>query len=236
MNKNELIAQYLINKLSESEKKEFDLLMVTDSEFSEEVSFQENLKTAIGFEERIKLKRQLQDFEKDEKHTVNYNKWYIAASIVLLLGVSSFWFLSTSINAEKLFVENFEPYRNVVQPIVRSDSKMDLKTKAFTAYETGSYDMALMHFNELLKEKNEEIILFYKANVLLKIDKTSEAITVLEQNLKTSDSLDDKNSWYLALANLKMKNIDEAKDILIQLEKSSSFKKESVTRLLSNLK
>ena len=237
MDKKELIAYYFAEKLSPEAQKEFDHLMVTDPEFAKEVAFQNNLKTVIVKEERDIVKQQLQDFEAEENSTFNYRKWLVAATVVVLLGLSGFLYLNRSIDTERLYAENFEPYRNVVQPIVRGQTQTDLKTKAFTAYETKNYTKALEHFNELLKENPDETIAFYKANVLLKLNKTEDAIVIFKNNLKTPDSLDAKNNWYLALAHIKNKNVENAKDQLSHLIKSeSTFKKNEAKKLLKKLK
>lgn len=235
MDKEELLAQYFSKKLSLEAQKEFDHLMASDAEFAKEVAFQKNLKAAIGKEEHDVVKQQLQGFEAEENTTFNFRNWSVAATVVVLLGLSSIWYFNSAIDTEKLYAENFEPYRNVVQPIVRGESKTDLKTKAFTAYETKHYTEALVYFNELLKENPDETIAFYKANVLLKLNKTEEAITIFKTNLKTPDSLDDKNNWYLALSHLRLNNMEDAKAILKDLNASSSFKNKNVKQLLKQL-
>ncbi len=235
MNREELVALHISGNLTLETQKEFDHLMATDSEFTKEVTFQNNLKTVIEKEERDLVKQQLQGFETEENTTFNYKKWLVAASVVLLFGLTSFWYFNSSLDTEKLYAENFEPYRNVVKPIVRGETKTDLKTKAFTAYETKNYTEALQYFNKLLKEKDDETISFYKANVLLKLNKTEEAIAIFKTNLKTPDSLDAKNNWYLALAQLRLNNVDNAKEILTDLNTTSTFKNKNVKQLLKQL-
>ncbi len=235
MDKKELIAQYFTKKLSLETKKEFEHFMATDAEFAKEVTFQENLKTVIEKGERESVKSQLQDFEVEENSSFNYKNWLVAATVIVLLGLSSFWYFDNSIDTQKLYTENFEPYRNVVHPIVRGETTDDIKTKAFAAYETKNYENALKYFEEILNENDDEIILFYKANVLLQLNKTDEAISIFKNNLKTSDSLDAKNNWYLALAHLRLNNIENAKEILENLNTTSSFKKKHVKQLLKKL-
>ncbi|WP_460220138.1 tetratricopeptide repeat protein [Psychroserpens sp. MEBiC05023] len=236
MDKKELIAHYFLKALSKEAQKEFDYLMSTDTEFAKEVTFQKDLKAAIEKEEYDTVKQQLKDFEAEEHLGFNYKKWLVAATVVVLLGLSSFWYFS-AIDTEKLYAENFKPYRNVVQPIVRGESNTDVKTKAFTAYETKKYTEALDYFDKMLKENPNETIAFYKANVLLKLNKTEEAISILKTNLKTPDSLDAKNTWYLALAELRLNNIKNAKDRLTQLINSEdTFKKSEAKKLLKILK
>ena len=239
MNKDELIADYLKNRLSHEAQQEFDHLMATDSEFAKEVTFQENLKSVIKKEEHTQLKQQLKAFETLDTAAPakSYLKWFIAASIVALLAIPSMWFFTnTSINNDELFAANFEPYRNVVHPIVRGETAQDIKTKAFIAYETKNYEEALGYFNKILKESEDETILFYKANVLLQLNKGDDAIAIFENNLKTSDSLNEKNQWYLALAYLKNNNIDQAKHQLQALITSNSkFKSKTAKQLLKKI-
>ena len=237
MNKKELIEQYFTKKLSHEAQKEFDHLMLTDPEFAKEVRFQNNLKAAIEKEEQDALKLQLQGFEVEENSIFNYKKWLVAATVAVLLGVSGFWYFNSSIDTQKLYAENFEPSRNVVQPIVRGDAKTDLKTKAFTAYEMKNYTKALQYFNELLKENPDETIAFYKANVLLELNKTIEAVAIFKDNLKTTDSLDAKNNWYLSLAYLKIGDIKNAKKQLKILDSNplGDYKKEEAKKVLEQL-
>jgi len=235
MNKEQLIAQYFTKKLSQKAQKEFNHFMVNDKAFAKEVTFQENLKKVIDKEERDSVKLQLQDFELEEKSPFNYKKWLVASSIIVLLAASSFWYFNKPINTEKLYTEHFEPYRNIVHPIVRGDVNTDLKAKAFIAYESKTYQEALNLFNTLLKEKDDETLAFYKANILLKLNKTEEAASIFKGNLKTSDSLDAKNNWYLALAYLKLNDIESAKTILNELNTTSSFKNKGVKQLLKQL-
>jgi len=235
MNKDKLIANYISKTLSLEAKTEFDHLMATDSEFAKEVTFLYNLKAVIEKEEHEAVKLELQGFEAKENSVLSYRNWLVAATVAVLLGFSGFWYFNNSIDTEKLYVENFEPYRNVVQPILRGETKTDLKTKAFTAYETRDYTEALHYFNELLKENPDETIAFYKANVLLKLNKTEEAVLIFKNNLKTTDSLNAKNNWYLALAYLRLNDIEGAKEILNELDTSSLFKNKEVKYLLKKL-
>jgi len=236
MKKDELIAHYFTHKLSPEAQKEFDHLMATDPEFAKDVVFQENIKVAIKKEEQEQLKEELKSFESTlENPRKNYVKWFVAASIIALLALPSIWYFGNStIDTNTLFADNFSPYRNVVHPIVRGETSNDIKTKAFTAYETKNYNEALNYFNQIIKNNSDKTILFYKANVLLQLGKTDEAITILQQTLKTSDSLTNKSHWYLALAYIKNNNLDKAKQSLKTLS-NSTFKTDAVNTLLKQL-
>ena len=235
MNTETLITQYLNNSLSDQEKKTFDALLKTDTEFSKEVAFQQSLQKVIAKEEYSRLKAHLQSFEKNKK-TTGYKKWLAAASIILVLGLSGLWFLNsdTSISSQELYTQNFEPYRNVIKPIVRGESNNDLESESFAAYETKDYNNALVLFDKMLEVNDSEIINFYKANTLLQLNKTAEAITIFKQNKSLKGDWKAKNSWYLALAYLKADDIESAKEQLEVLanDPNNSFKKNAIKNLL----
>ncbi|MCL6296237.1 tetratricopeptide repeat protein [Jejuia spongiicola] len=235
MDKNELIASYFSKTLSKADKKVFDHLMDTDSEFADNVLFHKNLKKSIQKEEQEATKKILQDFEQEKSSSFNYKK-IVAASIIVLIGLSCFWYLNTEkTNPDKLFTDNFTPYRNVVQPIVRGETDNDLKTKAFVAYESKKYNEAISYFNEVLASEPSNTILFYKANALLQVNKTNDAILIFQDNLKTQDAFQDKNLWYLSLAYLKNNNIEASKQTLSKLLSNHEFKKEEAKLLFKKL-
>ncbi|MCF6279799.1 MAG: hypothetical protein L3J14_05565 [Flavobacteriaceae bacterium] len=238
MNTKTLITQSLNNSLSDKDKKAFDALLESDVEFAKEVTFQQSLQKVIAKEEYATLKTHLQSLE-NSKSTTNYKKWLVAASIVLLVGFSSLWFLNSeaSVSSQELYAQNFEPYRNVIKPIVRGEMDDTLETTAFTAYETKDYDKALILFNKMLDENDSEITKFYKANVLLQLDKTEEAIVIFKQNTNLKGDWKAKNSWYLAMAYLKADDVENAKKQLEILanNQNNTFKKSTVKKLLEKL-
>ena len=232
MNKSDFIIKYFEGTLSKVELKEFDTLLINDNDYKEEFEFQKELQETLVLNDREQLKKEIQKWD-----TVNnkrrFNSWQIAASLIILLGTSLlFLFNSQSSSMEELYASNFEPYRNIMQPIVRGEHKDDIQSKAFEAYETKDYENAILHFNEILKEEPNATISFYKANLLLQLNNTDEAITILEANVKNSDTLQDRNLWYLALAYLKDNNIDASKKTLKQLLSQSKFKAKEAAILI----
>ena len=235
MKKSDYIIKYFEGTLSIEELKEFNTLLINDNDFKEEFEFQKELQDTLILNDREQLKKEILKWD-----TVNnkrrFNSWQIAASLIILLGTSLlFFFNSQSISTEELYASNFEPYRNILQPIVRGEHKDDIQSKAFEAYETKDYENAILHFNEILKKEPNATISFYKANALLQLNKANQAITILEANIKNPDTLQDRNLWYLALAYLKDNNIDASKKTLIQLLSQSEYKAKEATLLIKNL-
>ncbi|WP_033957423.1 tetratricopeptide repeat protein [Psychroserpens jangbogonensis] len=235
MNKSGYIIKYFEDTLSEVELKEFNTLLLSDNDFKEEFEFQKELQETLVLNDREQLKEEIQNWDTTIKKS-RFKAWFIAASLLILLGTSwQLFFNSPSDSPEELYASYFEPYRNIVQPIVRGEHKEDLQSKAFEAYEAKNYETAILYFNDILKEEPNAAISFYKANTLLQLNKTNEAIKLLEANVKNPDTLQDRNLWYLALAYLKNNNTDATKKTLKQLLSKSKFKTKEATTLIKDL-
>jgi hypothetical protein len=130
MDQNELIALFIRGELTEAQQQQFNHLLRTDDNFKEAVEFQSNLKTVIQFEENSAVKSQLQELEQNETTSgFHYKKWFIAASVIVLLGLTGFWYFNRPVPEAQLYSTYFEPYSNVVHPIVRGTTADDIKNK-----------------------------------------------------------------------------------------------------------
>ncbi len=208
-----LIDKYFNNSLTPKEKLLFNELLQNDKEFKKEFLFENDLKKAISFNQREELKTKLQGFEhniqKNSKVIRLSKKWLVAASIILLIGLG-FFFIKSSFypSSEKLYAQNFKPYRNIIQPIVRGESANTIEYLAFLAYENNNYHKAINLFNSI-DSQDATYVSFYKAMCYLSLDKPSEAINLLLpitmlSNLEGNNKkLSEKADWYLALAYLK---------------------------------
>ena len=195
----------------------------------------QDLQIVIAKHQAKQTKEILNSFESSKN--IGLKNWLIAASFIVILGVSSFWFLNKEANSEKLFAEYYAPYQNVVQPISRTDKTKNTKTLAFENYELKNYTKALKGFDVLLlKEKENDVITFYKAIIYLELNEPQNAINLLKNNFKNSANWNDKKNWYLALAYLKIDNQIEAKRVLIELSKMKiNFKRKATLSLLKSL-
>ena len=239
MDRNELIDKFLTHSLNAEEKLFFDELMVNDPSFKEKVKFFEDLQKVTEFEDDTFHKAMIADFEAEHqsKKSLFFNSkvWLVAASIAVLIAVFYVFNLPQTYNTQELFAENFKPYRNVVQPIVRSADQQDLSTKAFSYYEKREYEMALTLFEELYKETKTPHYLFYKANTLLQLNRPKDAINDLEAHLKTSDKLVQKTNWYLAMAYLKLDDVANAKKSLKKVIAENAYNAKKAKTLLAKL-
>jgi FimV-like protein len=235
MKQEDLIEKYIQNRLSSEEKLTFDDLLKNNDDFKEKVALHTNLKKAIGNVDDFNFRNLISDLEsKAKNHTQkrSYVKWLAAASIVLFLGLTYFLTIDNKATGNELFASYFKPYRNVVHPIVRGNDQQDKKALAFIAYEKGEYETAITLFSNLYTTTKEPYYLFYKANSLLKLERTNEAIPLLLSHLKTKDTLTEKTNWYLALAYLKLEDKLKAKKLLEEVITKGSYKAKEAKELL----
>ena len=241
MDKEGLINGYFEGSLSQDQLEEVNLLLKTDAAFASEFEFQKELQVSLKKEERQNIKTMFTDLVenkvKPETKVIQLRPWLAAASIALLVGLAA-WFVflnAPSLNTDQLYAANFKPYDNVIHPIERGNQLEDLKTRAFTAYENEEYPKALDLFKELHIKQNDAYIDFYSAMVLMQLNKHEEAIPLLEGYIEKEGELTDRASWYLALAYLKLDNIEASKAQLNKLIASGTFKIETAKKLLSQL-
>jgi len=207
-----LIEKHLLNALSIKEQEHFDQLLDTNPNFKKELVFQKNIKQVINIEEDAQFKKQLIALEnKKTAKKDNYKKWMIAASIAVLFGLG-YVQLNRQPSHEALFAQNFTPFTNVIQPIVRGENTENILTKAFIAYENKDYSTAEYYFIKIGNTEDKSYTFFYAAMSQLAQDKTTEAKTQLTTYLNDSNnSLATQAHWYLALIYLKENNLKNAK-------------------------
>ena len=242
MNKQEdLIEKYILNSLSHEEALMVDELLHNDVNFEKELTLQTNLKKAIKKDDDDNFRNLISELESKAKveNPITrrcYVKWFAAASIVVLLGLSYLFTMDQTASTNDLFASYFEPYRNVIQPMERGNEQQNEKSLAFYAYEKGDYEQAIQLFTDLYNSTKESYYLFYKANALLKLEKANEAVPILLEHLKTKDTLTEKTTWYLALAYLKLNDKPNARITLKKVIAEGKYKTTEAQKLLKAVK
>jgi len=243
MERETLLEKYLQEELTDEETLEFNLLLKSDADFSKEVLFHTNLKRVTEADDDAEFKEMLSEFEAEarmEKLSVKRfpTKWLVAASIALLAGLTYFFTVDRSVSTQDLFAQNFKPYPNVVHPLERGGEGQDKKTMAFAAYQTGDYAEALPLFTELYASGKVPNYLFYTANALIELNRANEAVPMLQEHLKsteTTDTLVEKSPWYLAMAYLQLDEKENAIEMLYTVIKNGTYKADEAQELLDAL-
>lgn len=247
MSKIELIDKYFSNSLSPKEQLKFNDLLQNDEKFKKEFAFQKDLQKVISKNQRNDLKKVVQNFEDDKKPVISLlnisKKWLVAASILIIVGLGSVFVKSNFYpSPDKLYAENYEPYRNIVLPVERGEDANTIEHSAFVAYENGNYHKAINLFNSV-PNSNTVYILFYKSMCYMSLNKTREAISLLKTIVDSNPEVNsEKNfkelaNWYLALAYLNIGEIENAHKqfAVISNDKANVYKKESSAKILKYL-
>lgn len=240
MSKIDLIDKYFSNSLSPKEQLKFNELMKSDEKFKKEFDFQKDLQEVISSNQRKDLKKVLQNFEQEKPAAKLFNiykEWLVAASIIIIIGLG-FVFVKSNFypSEEKLFAQNYEPYRNIALPIERGESSNTIEHSAFVAYENGNYHKAINLFNSVTNG-NEPYIQFYKAMCFMSLNKSKEAIAILKTVTGSENRFNEIAIWYLALAYLNTGETDEAIKQFSSIANNSGkvYKKEDSKKILEHL-
>lgn len=213
MNKSDLIEKYVRNKASSEELEEINRLLAEDTAFKTELAFQMEVREAIRRTEGSKMKQYLQGLEQ-ESGSRRFRTWIKAAAVlVLVAGLGIGLFFSNSPNYETLYAENFEPYPNIVAPLVRSGDTPDSALRvAFRYYDNGNYDLAARAFKTVDSKDRFGYAHFYYAISLMADQQIEEAILALNNPVwQPPENIRYATHWYLGLGYLKLGNEKEAK-------------------------
>lgn len=245
-----LIEKHLDKNLNEAEKSLFNQRL-EDADFKQELALYQQSVDAVYRLGDDKIKAMLvETHEKmihsvviEEKRTPQYfplsvvfsrRNMGLAASFLLLLSIG-IWFLMPDNSNEKLFKDNFEPYKNFVyveanrsertkeeiQNDIKEEKPLNDLQKAFVAYDKERYEAALNLFDASETTVNfaKDSLNLYKSMCYLALNKTDKALITLKTiQADPHSTLKNETEWYEALTYLKVNNKDAAKKILIGIQ------------------
>lgn len=236
-----LFEDYLLGELSETEKDAFETRLKTDSKFNESFNTYkelssflehkfENEATSTVFQNNLKNISNTY-FEKQDapKKVIRFKSWHyaVAASVVLLIGISVFNNLSNPVYSD---YANYES----ISLTIRGSQDGLLKT-AENAFNKKDFAKAEVAFKELLltDEENTELQ-FYRGVTNIELNNFAVADWLLK-GLKQGNSVyKNKATWFLALSKLKQKQYDVCLQILKTIPEDAEDYKE-VQKLINKL-
>ncbi|HEA29797.1 MAG TPA: hypothetical protein ENH91_07365 [Leeuwenhoekiella sp.] len=234
----ELLDKYFLKTLSEEELLLFEERLQNDPDFKAELEFQENLRTSIKDVERDTLKSKLNSFEQERmtRPTRSWQKWAIAASIALIIGVAGLGlYFSNQPNLQKIYAANYEAYPNTEFNITRGHEPVSKEREAFMAYEQTRYQTAIPLFKQLLATNQNTVFSFYLAQSFLGNNSPKQAQVIFEQTAKENAEFSAESQWYAALCALKLEQTEDAKRLLKTLISNKGYKKEQAQAILAKL-
>lgn len=178
----------------------------------------------------------------DEEKKTNprtWGKWMaVAATVLLLVGVSVYIFQDKKTPEQQLFATYFSPRVHPDAPM-RGESTASLEEtemKAMYAYEAEDFKKSVNYYEVLVNEypKSSKHALFLSISYL-GVNNPQKAINVLSRLNNVDESYKTDIAWYLALAYLKNNERNAARIILEKLALEDSFYSESAREILNAL-
>jgi tetratricopeptide (TPR) repeat protein len=232
-----LIDKYVKGIATPDEVEQVKQLMQDDPDMAKEVSFRQNLKAVASKADEEQFLSVLQGIEKNNKvsHSRGYLYWIASVAAILIIGFIAFNFWPNK-NTNDLFATHYEPYRNVVKPVTRGETKMDSLSQAFFYYENKNYDKAISYFNALKERPESQVLEFYRAMIYIEQEEFDKAYQTLELYAAPVEAkLNAQSLWYMALLNIRKDNTEKAKIQLQQLIDLGNFKISTARAILQEL-
>jgi len=221
----DLIDAYLLGNLDSDQLFEFKQRMDLYPDFRLMVNEQKTLMQGI---EEGNLRNSLNDFHteiKDEPH----KKWMsrewlaLAASILVLISVSTWAFLNSGNSPEKVFTSNFKPDPGL--PTTMGTASDYEFYYGMVNYKRKEYAEAINRWEPLYAANPEnDTVVYFLGVANLAQGKARQAEKYLQMiREKTESVFYEEIRYYLALSLLKENKIEEAKNVLEQSESSANI-------------
>lgn len=240
---NQTIENYLLGKLSISEKEAFEKAMKTNPTLKKEVQLQKDILGAVENMGDLLLLRRIETMSKemDNERTIvppltkkaparrRFLYLVSSAAAVLLLVVAYFSFFQVSPN-ERLFEQHFVAYELETLRSAGTDEERLFQQGAI-AYEQKKYAAALIHFEKIIANNPEARM---AAGICyLQTEQLDKALEQFQGLAPTTYKY--QAQWYAALTSLKGDDMDNSKRLFRQLANSKNPYTEQAKTILQNL-
>jgi len=201
----ERIEAYLLDRLSEEDRKLFEYELKSNDKLKNEVVTQRDLMLSV---ETGELKSRLDSIHNKVSKQRNVSRWIAVAASVAILVAVSIWMINKPDKADNLFAANLtlEPGLPVPMSATNNYEFHD----AMVDYKSGKNELAISKWEKLLLVNPVNDTLNYFIGVAHFNDENySEAIQYFEEVLSLkSSSFTGKGEWYLALSCLKTEDFE----------------------------
>jgi len=234
-----LLEKFFDEEMNDAEREQLLRRVQDDEQFKALYEREKHLIMAIrhqGLQNNLVYLQSLEAAMQREPVATTSRKWYyLAAAAIAGTLVAVVVLLTRPNDPDKLFQAYFTPYPNVFDPTVRGEQTPQ-HAEAFQAYEQGNYLKAADELNTLYKARPDAGVLMLLGNANLMLGRVAEA----KQNFITLndqfDSLDLQAKWYLSLCYLKSGDLEQARKILSELEKTDISYASKARELLEKVK
>lgn len=224
----EIVHKYLNGELTPDEQVQLDAWMKEDPTFKEEIAYEKNVQKAVVRNERAALKKYLQSVDAPSQNRRPY--FWAAASILVLICISIALFWNRN-DQQKLYAEFYQPYPNIISPILRGENSVNASQQAFQAYELEDYKTASALFDQLYQEESSPYAQLYAGISYVMI----KDFDLAKDRLEKVQHYSEVAQWYLALAHLGKNDIKSTEKILQDLITNDSEFSNQAQQLLKKL-
>ncbi|MBA7511313.1 hypothetical protein ES705_03304 [subsurface metagenome] len=246
MKKTKMIETYLDGSMDISERKKIEVLLSEDKKFYDELEIHRDINESISDDEVFEFRKIVASVinnnnkgrKKDDQKSkiIKYIKYPVAASILLLIGLSLIQIFSLK-SSNDLYLKYYKPYQTDIatRSLKVSSDKIQL---SYLLYQEGNYETSFELLRNYIEKKfNNQTARFYYGMNAIELEKYDLAISeliIVEQDPSSPFSLHAR--WYLAMMYLKTEQTNEAKKYLAILSGEESMYSERARMILKKLK
>jgi tetratricopeptide (TPR) repeat protein len=222
VNNDQYIDNYLLNKLSDKERMDFENKLSKNEDFQEEVELRRNIIKGAKNLGRDKMKERLKNIHKEvnKPPTIRRRIWPfisgVAAAIALLVVSWTYFSTNTDNSPQGLFAANYQPYE---LSLTSRDNTTEEIAELNALYNNKEYKATLPLFEKALKQNpNDARMLLGSGISLLELGELEKSRNYLIRILVAQDlRLSNTANWYIAMSYLKEGKAKEARNALVTL-------------------
>ena len=189
-----------------------------------------------------KLSQLEERFEKNRKKKLGFNWGPLLLGFILTVGIiGAIWYftMGQKDTNENMYIAYFQPAPPVFDTgqrnVTDKPAGTDAKTQGNQAYLDGNYALAYNQWKKaLVLNKDDDELKTFIGITSLSLNKTEEGIMYLSQ--VEHPDYQDMSQWYLALAHLKLGQVDKSLDILKNIAANTKhYKSKDAQEMVSKL-
>ncbi|MBL0682112.1 hypothetical protein JJQ60_01145 [Aquimarina mytili] len=236
----EKIEAYIQGMLSGTELADFENMILENPELNKRVNIQKELWATLKNQKSLDFRKKLITINQELKNEADTNKkstfstyWKIAASFLVLIGMSTFLWLNHN-PEEELFAAYYAPYP--IGDIKRgADTATDDFKEIVLDYKRKEYIKVIPALERYVQQKpdNEQLKLCL-GNSYLNTNQLAKAETLF-QNFSSESKYYSDAKWFLSLTYLKMKEEDQTTLLLKELISFDNIYKQNAAKLLQEI-
>jgi len=247
----EEIDQYVNDELSEESMEAFEAELASNPDLVAELDLYKDIDKAIQETDIMDLRAKLDNINRESNREDKQKRSFaarintsrvaiatIAASLILLLGITGLIKRNSTTSDAQLYSQYFQPYQTT--GIFRSgDALIDSKlTQALYKFNAEDYQSAINLFSDVLTiDQNNPVGNFYSGMAYQETGKFNRALTAYGKVIRDRDNLFiEQAQWYIGLCYLQTENRKKAYRQFKKIAHSDSFYSDKAAAILEKIK